>query len=180
MLSHKVVGPLETRDDALQCAITSVSVRLAGIETRYCPSSRVVAVHDRKDSHCQCMLATFEGLHFGEKQLLDLFLGLWQPFHLNDHGIVSFGLSFLCLCRNRAIFPLSAFVFGKSPMELALSNSSLWSLLGMLFHCMITAAPRQRRTCSSSAANASPTCSALLESTSPYVPSWSSACAMFL
>src|SRR5438045_8443320 len=100
MLSNKVVGPLETRDDALQCAITSVSVRLAGIERRYCPSSRVVAVHDRKDSHCQCMLATFEGLHFGEKQLLDLFLGLWLHFLLDVHVIDSFAFSFFSLCRH--------------------------------------------------------------------------------
>jgi hypothetical protein len=36
--------------------------------------------------------------------------------------------SFLCLCRNRAICPLRAEVFKRSPMAPALSNSSLCNL----------------------------------------------------
>jgi hypothetical protein len=33
--------------------------------------------------------------------------------------------SSLCLCRNRATFPLRSFVLNKSPIDPALSNSSL-------------------------------------------------------
>jgi hypothetical protein len=65
--------------------------------------------------------------------------------------------SFLCLCRHRAICPLRAEVFKRSPMAPALSNNSLRNLAGRVFHCMISAAPRHRRTSSSSSASGAPT-----------------------
>ena len=54
-------------------------------------------------------------------------------------------LSFLCLCRKRAIFPLRTLVCGWSFMELALSKSSFRNFLGRVFHCMMIAAPKRRR-----------------------------------
>jgi hypothetical protein len=64
--------------------------------------------------------------------------------------------SFLCLCRNRAICPRSATVSHNFPTDPAVSKISRCSDVGKLFHCMMIAAPRQRKTCSSSAARTSP------------------------
>ena len=58
----------------------------------------------------------------------------------------------LWLCRKRAICPRNSAVCNTSPNELAVSNSSRCNLVGILFHRMMTAAPRQRKTCSSIAA----------------------------
>jgi hypothetical protein len=69
--------------------------------------------------------------------------------------------SSLWLCSERAIWPLSVTVCSTSPSEPAVSNSSRCSFVGIVFHCMMTAAPRHRRTCSSIFATA------LLSSRSP-------------
>ena len=64
--------------------------------------------------------------------------------------------SSLWSCRKRAICPLSSDVFSTSPSEPAVSKSSRWSFVGIVFHCMMTAAPRQRRICSSISATVFP------------------------
>lgn len=50
--------------------------------------------------------------------------------------------SSLWSCRKRAICPLSSDVFSTSPNEPAVSKSSRWSFVGIVFHCMMMAAPR--------------------------------------
>src|SRR6266480_4500568 len=52
--------------------------------------------------------------------------------------------SSLWLCRKRAIWPLSVTVCSTSPSEPAVSKSSRCSFVGIVFHCMMTAAPRHR------------------------------------
>src|SRR5207245_1272239 len=54
--------------------------------------------------------------------------------------------SFLCLCRNRAICPRSAAVSSNLPTDPAVSKTSRCSVVGKVFHCMMSAAPRHRRT----------------------------------
>lgn len=80
MLLNQVVDPLETRDNVLQCAVASLSVRLADIEARDCPRGSVRMIDDRNDHDSQDTYA-IEGAQFGEYQLRDLFLRLWQLFH---------------------------------------------------------------------------------------------------
>jgi hypothetical protein len=50
------------------------------------------------------------------------------------------------LRRKRAICPLRSAVSNNSPIEPALSKSSLWSFVGNVFHCMIKAAPASQDT----------------------------------
>ena len=83
MLSNHVVDPLETRNNVLQCTITSLPVRLAGIEARDRPSRGRGVIDDRDDNHSPCILAIRESLQFGDNQPLDLFLRPWQFFHIN-------------------------------------------------------------------------------------------------
>src|SRR5690348_12349330 len=65
--------------------------------------------------------------------------------------------SSLWLCRKRAICPLAAPPYNnRSRTELAASNGSFCSLVGKVFHCMMSAAPRRRRSCPSSSARDGP------------------------
>lgn len=60
-------------------------------------------------------------------------------------------LLMLFLCRKRTICPRRHAASKRSPIAAALSKSSRWSFRGKVFHCMITAVPRNRKICSSCA-----------------------------
>jgi hypothetical protein len=80
MFLNQVVDPLETRDNVLQCAVASLPVRLADIETRDRPSCGVRMIDDRNDDDTQDILA-IEGAQFGDYQLSDLSFRFGQLFH---------------------------------------------------------------------------------------------------
>jgi hypothetical protein len=67
---NQVVGPLETRDNALQRAIASPSVRFSSIEARNCPCCNVRTIDDWNDDDTQDIHA-IEGAQFGDDQLRD-------------------------------------------------------------------------------------------------------------
>jgi hypothetical protein len=80
MLLNKVVDPLETRDNVLQCAVARRCVRLAGIEAGNRPCRSVRIIDNRNDDDTQDIHA-IEGAQFEDNQLRDLFFGFWQLFH---------------------------------------------------------------------------------------------------
>ena len=50
MLLDERIGPLEKGDDVLQCMIASLTIRVAGIEARYRPSSGIGVIDDWDDN----------------------------------------------------------------------------------------------------------------------------------
>jgi hypothetical protein len=81
MLLDESIGPLENGDDVLQCMIASLTIRVAGIEARYRPSSGIGVIDDWDDNDFQCVLAICEGLELGDNQPLKFFLRFWRFFH---------------------------------------------------------------------------------------------------
>jgi hypothetical protein len=77
---NQVVGPLETRDNVLQCAIASLSVRFASIEARHCPCCSVRMIVDWNDDDTQDIRA-IEAAQFGDDQLRDFIFRFWKLFH---------------------------------------------------------------------------------------------------
>ena len=93
MLLHQVVELLEMGDNALQCTITSISVRLAAMEARDRPSRGVGVIDDWGDDDSQCALAIRESPKLGNDQPLDLFLRFWQLYHNMAYDWFSFHIS---------------------------------------------------------------------------------------
>ena len=83
MFLNHAIEPLELRNDALQCAIASVSIRFAAIKGRDRPGHGVGVVGDCDDNDSQRLLAIGEGPKLGDNQPLDLFLCFWSFFHLD-------------------------------------------------------------------------------------------------
>ena len=82
MLLDQLVGPLETGDYMLQCLVASITIRLAGIETRYRPRGGM-EITDRHDNDAHGPLATCEGLKLADDQPLKLFLRLGRFFNVD-------------------------------------------------------------------------------------------------
>ena len=99
---HQVVELLEMGDNALQCTITSVSIRLAAMEARDRPSRGVGVIDDWGDNDSQCAFAIREGPKLGNDQPLDLVLRFWQFYHNMAYDWFSCHISSSRLCRNRA------------------------------------------------------------------------------
>jgi hypothetical protein len=69
------------RDNALQCPIASICIRLAAMETRDRPRRDTGFIDDWDDNDTPCLLALREGAKLGDDQPLDLVFGLWDFFH---------------------------------------------------------------------------------------------------
>jgi hypothetical protein len=82
MLLDERIGPLEKGDDVLQCMIASLTIRVAGIEARYRPSSGIGGINDWDDNDSKCVLAIREGLELGDNQPLNFFLRFCRFFHI--------------------------------------------------------------------------------------------------
>ena len=85
VLLGQIVEPLVVRDNALQCTIGSICVRLAAMEAGDRPRRDNGVIDDWNDKDSQCLLAFRKGAEFGDDQSLDLVLGLWEFFHNTHH-----------------------------------------------------------------------------------------------
>ena len=85
MLLGQVVEPLIVRDNALQCPITSIGIRLTAMEAGYRPRGDTHVVDDWDHNNTPGPLAFRTSTKFGDNQPLDLILGLRELFH-NPHS----------------------------------------------------------------------------------------------
>ncbi len=81
MLLGQIVEPLVVRDNALQCPIASICIRLAAMETGDSPRRYTGVIVDWDDNDTPCLLALREGAKLGDDQPLDLVFGHWDFFH---------------------------------------------------------------------------------------------------
>ena len=78
MLLGQIVEPLVVRDNALQCPIASICIRLATMEAGDRPRRDRGVIDDWDDNDFTCLLAFREGAKLGDDQPLDLVLGIWD------------------------------------------------------------------------------------------------------
>jgi hypothetical protein len=84
VLLGQIVEPLVMRNNALQCTIASICIRLAAMEVGDRPRRDAGVIDDWDDNDSPYILAFREGAKFGDNQPLDLVLGLWEFFHNTD------------------------------------------------------------------------------------------------
>jgi hypothetical protein len=100
MLLGQIVEPLVVRDNALQCPIASICIRLPAMKTGDRPRRDTGVIDDWDDNDSPCLLALREGTKLSDDQPLDLVFGLWNFFHDTDRSL-AVGTS--CQSRNRRL-----------------------------------------------------------------------------